>query len=105
MIHPDDAALMYDGAIPAAVRAQFDPRAPRMFRSGAVELPRIVPKPAAVRARMAQVMATYAERGGLTEQDLLRAGFTADEIDAHKADALRLMMFTHPTLMSLEMPA
>ncbi len=105
MIHPDDAALMYDGAIPPAVRAQFDSRAPRMFRSGDAGLPRIAPKPAVVRARMAQVMATYAERGGLTEQDLARAGFTTAEIEAHKADALRLMLFAHPTLLSLEMPA
>lgn len=105
MIHPDDAALIYDGAIPAAVRAQFDSRAPRMFKSDAPQLPRIVPKPAAVRARMVQVMASYAERGGLGEQDLQRAGFSDAEIAEHKGEAMRLMLFANPALLTLEMPA
>lgn len=105
MIHPDDAALMYDGPIPAAVRAQFDTRAPRMFATGRTVAVRVKPKPEVVRWRMALVMATYAERGGLSEQDLTRAGFTTDEIEKHKADAFRLMLWRNPTLASMEMPA
>lgn len=110
MIHPQDAELMYDGPLPAHVRAGLDANAPRRFLAEDHATPdanavRLTPKPAAVLARMVRVMAAYAERGGLTEQDLGRAGFTDAEIAAHGTEALRQMLLRCPGLASLEFAA
>lgn len=105
MIHPDDAALMYDGPIPADVRAHFDLNAPRLFAGDHANAVRLIPKPGAVRARMVQVMAIYAVRGGFTEADLARHGFTPAEIETHKAQAMRDMLHGNQPLLTMEMPA
>lgn len=96
-----DAELMFDGPIPAGVIDDTLPsrlRAP--VRIGAVTL-----KPAAVRARMVRALLRLLPTGCVTEADLERAGFTADEIRAHRATALAYALLIFPTLETMELPA
>lgn len=94
-----DASLVYDGPIPPGV---VDPSAPDRFRAEARPPVRMVPKPEAIRARMARVIAVVGVRGCITDADLLQQGFTGAEIKAHFQDALREALLSDATMLSIE---
>lgn len=103
MLSRRDAELAYDGRIPPGV---IDPNAPDLFTVNPhARIGRVVIKPEAIRARMVRAMTMLAAGGAILESDLVRAGFTAAEIAAHAADALRQVMVENPTFTSIEWAA
>ncbi len=93
-----DAELFYDGRIPPGV---VHPSAPDRYTAAPPRPARMVPKPEAIRARMARVIAVVGVRGVITETDLLQQGFNKADIAEHFQDALRAALLDG-TLPSIE---
>lgn len=96
----NDAQLTYDGRIPPGV---VDPHAAdQLVARRVVRLTNIREKPEATRARLVKAMSMFAGITAITEQDLLRLGFTKAELEQHAGDALRQLFLENPTLPSMQ---
>lgn len=96
----NDAHLFYDGRIPPGI---VDPHATaQLVPRHVVRLTNVREKPEATRARMVKAMSMFAGIAAITEQDLLRLGFTKAELEQHAGDALRQLFLENPTLLSIQ---